>query len=90
MAKVPVEDEAGLIEVGKRSLAKNHMDLAVVRRLHRIKKEDHDAVFVNTHGETEIHHGKSVIVKQLVRRIFREINPGARIEGTLVGAGAEA
>lgn len=86
----PVESESELVEVGKRSLAKNHMDLAVVRRLHRIKKDDHDAVFVNTHGDVQIHHGKSVIAKELIRTIYQEVNPGARIEGGPVSAGAES
>lgn len=74
----PVESEEDLIEIGKKSLVKNNMDLAVVRRLHRIKREDHEAIFVNTRGEVERHFGKSSIAKKLVRTIYYELNPAEK------------
>ncbi len=71
----PVEDESQLIDIGRRSNAKNHMDMCVVRRLHRIKKEDHEAIFVNTRGEVHRHSGRSMIAKKLVRAIYNELHP---------------
>lgn len=71
----PVDEEAELIDIGRRSLVKNHMDMCVVRRLHRIKKEDHDAIFVNIKGDVHKHSGRSMIAKKLVRAIYNELHP---------------
>lgn len=76
----PVEDTEELVEIGRWSLVKNNMDLCVVRRLHKIKKEDHDAIFVNTKGEVQHHTGRSMIAKKLVRTIYYQMHPEAKPE----------
>lgn len=76
----PVEAESELIEIGRRSLRKNNMDLCVVRRLHRIRAEDHEALFVNMKGSVEKHKGRSLIAKKLVRAIYYQMHPEAAPE----------
>ncbi len=76
----PVEETQELVEIGRWSLVKNNMDLCVVRRLHKIKKEDHDAIFVNTKGEVQHHTGRSMIAKKLVRTVYYQMHPEAKPE----------